>query len=231
MCGIISITSRYLKLENRKIRPLKVTLEELRSIVADNDKQRFSLVPAKEAPSPEATEINSSEVTAIEFEVDRDDPANYLIRANQGHSIKIAEDGLLEPITLDSDDLPDTVVHGTTFKAWPLIVRSGGLKTMGRTHVHFASGLPAGFKSLDDDSHDRKDKHKEPVISGMRSTSSILVYLDLEKALKAGLKFWRSQNGVILSDGNDSGLIPTEFFKSVEDRKKGSILVKDGNIV
>jgi 2'-phosphotransferase len=210
---------------------LKVTLEEIRLIVADNDKQRFSLIPVNEAPAgTEATDPPSGETAAIEFDIDHDDPANYLIRANQGHSIKVAEEGLLEPITLDTDDLPNIVVHGTTLRAWPLIVRSGGLKTMGRTHVHFASGLPEGFRSLDN-TEDKKDKQKEPVISGMRSTSSILIYLDIDRALKAGLKFWRSQNGVILGDGNESGIIAAEFFEWVEDRKKGSILMRDGKAV
>ena len=216
------------KLENRKIKPLKVTLEEVHTIVAENDKQRFSLIPISElAAEPDAAEAATAEATPIVFESDQNDPANYLIRANQGHSIKIAEDGLLEPITLDSGDLPDIVVHGTTVRAWPLIVRSGGLKKMTRTHVHFARGLPDGFKSLEDDEEGR-DKRKEPVISGMRNSSSILVYVDIEKALKAGLKFWKSQNGVILSDGNKEGIISTEFFELVEDRKKGKVLMRDG---
>ena len=221
------------KLENRKIRPLKVTLTEVRTIVAENDKQRFSLIPITEAPSAGVVpqDVPSSNTVAIEFEFDSDDPSNYLIRANQGHSIKVEEDGLLDPITLESGDLPETVVHGTTTRAWPLIVRSGGLKTMTRTHVHFASGLPEGFKDLGDDTEDNKERHKEPVISGMRNTSSVLIYLDIKKALTAGLKFWRSKNGVILSNGDKAGIIPLGFFERVEDRKKGSIIMRDGKNV
>jgi len=220
-----------IKLENRKLKPLKVTLEEVRQVVADNDKQRFSLIPVSElAADPDSAEATTAEAEPIIFEADQDDPANYLIRANQGHSIKVSEDGLLEPITLNSGYLPDTVIHGTTVRAWPLIVRTGGLKTMGRTHVHFARGLPEGFKSLEDDEEGGRDKQKEPVISGMRNSSSILVYIDIQKALNAGLKFWRSQNGVILSDGNEEGIISTEFFQVVEDRKKGKILMRDGKV-
>jgi 2'-phosphotransferase len=221
------------KLENRKIRPLKVTLDEVRTIVAENDKQRFSLIPITEAPPTDVATKNvpTSDAATIEFESDSDDPSNYLIRANQGHSIKVAEDGLLDPITLESDDLPETVVHGTTTRAWPLIVRSGGLKTMTRTHVHFASGLPEGFKNLEDGIEDNKERHREPVISGMRNTSSVLIYLDIRKALTAGLKFWRSKNEVILSSGGEAGIIPLEFFERVEDRKKGSIIMRDGKNV
>ena len=210
-----------------------MTLNEVRSIVAENDKQRFSLIPITEAPPTDVStqNVSTNDVAAIDFESDSDDPSNYLIRANQGHSIKVAEDGLLDPITLESDDLPKTVVHGTTTRAWPLIVRSGGLKTMTRTHVHFASGLPEGFKNLEDDTEDNKERHKEPVISGMRNTSSVLIYLDIQKALATGLKFWRSKNGVILSSGDEAGIIPLEFFERVEDRKKGSIIMRDGKNV
>jgi len=208
-------------------------LAEVRTIVAENDKQRFSLIPITEAPltDTEPQDVPASDAAAIEFESDSDDPSNYLIRANQGHSIKVAEDGLLVPITLESSDLPKTVVHGTTTRAWPLIVRSGGLKTMTRTHVHFASGLPEGFKDLKDGTEDMRERHSEPVISGMRNTSSVLIYLDIKKALTAGLKFWRSKNGVILSNGNEANIVPLEFFERVEDRKKGSIIMRDGKEV
>jgi 2'-phosphotransferase len=153
-----------------------------------------------------------------------DDPADYLIRANQGHSLKVASENLLTPIT--NENLPSTVVHGTTHSAWSLIVASRGLKRMTRTHVHFASGLPTGFKSGE------QDGAAAPVISGMRNSSSILIYLDMVKAMNAGIKFWVSENGVILSEGNDEGLIALEFFKKAEDRTGGQgVLVEDGTVV
>jgi 2'-phosphotransferase len=100
---------------------------------------------------------------------------------------------------------------------------------MTRTHIHFASGLPAGFKSVDEEDG---EKEKQPVISGMRNSSSVLVYLDAEKALNAGLKLWRSANGVILCDGNEDRIIPVDLFKRVEERKKaGGVLLRDGKVV
>lgn len=163
-------------------------------------------------------------------------PADYLIRANQGHSIAVESEGLLTPVT--EDDIPKTIVHGTTHGAWPLIVASGGLQRMGRTHVHFASGLPAGFTSLVSQSEssavdaEAKAESQAPVISGMRNSSSVLVFLDIEKAMAAGVKFWKSENGVILSEGDEGGLIKLEFFKRVEDRKDGQgILMQDGIVV
>jgi len=190
------------------------------------------MIPKSEAPT-ESTEtpVIAEASSPIIFEVDNDDPSNFLIRANQGHSIKVEEEGLLEPITLESE-LPATVVHGTTHRAWPQILSSGGLKKMTRNHVHFASGLPAGFEPLEGANDTTSEAQKEPVISGMRNTSSVLVFVDLKKALEGGLKFWRSANGVILSEGDNNGVIPVAYFARVEERKRGvGVLMRDGEVV
>jgi 2'-phosphotransferase len=124
------------------------------------------------------------------------------------------------------------VVHGTTSKAWPLILSSGGLKKMTRNHIHFASGLPAGFKSLAEAVDSTEEVTKEPVISGMRNSSSVLIFIDIRKAIEGGIKFWKSANGVILSDGNEKGFLPVECFKRVEQRKAGQgIIMEDGKLV
>jgi len=100
---------------------------------------------------------------------------------------------------------------------------------MGRNHVHFATGLPAGF---DVATEGEEGKSSEPVISGMRNSSSILVYLNMEKAMRLGMSFWRSENGVILSDGGEKKLIPLDCFQRVEERGPvGGILVSDGVVV
>jgi 2'-phosphotransferase len=65
----------------------------------------------------------------------------------------------------------------------------------------------------------------------MRKTSTILVFLDLAKALDAGLVFGRSDNGVVLTEGNKDGLVPLELFQRVEDRTGLGVLVQDGKIV
>lgn len=103
---------------------------------------------------------------------------------------------------------------------------------MSRNHVHFASGLPAVFEVLAGSNDTTSEAPKGPVISGMRNTSAVLVFIDIKKALEGGLKFWRSANGVILSEGDESGLVPLAYFVRVEERKRGvGILVKDGGIV
>jgi len=186
---------------------------------AASDPSKSADVPADDAATAAVTEFTS------------DNPADYLIRANQGHSIAVENEGLLTPIT--SENLPTIVVHGTTHGAWPLIVSSGGLKRMGRTHVHFASGLPAGFKSVTESTADEGESPTAaPVISGMRNSSSVLVYVDIKKAMDGGINFWKSENGVILSEGNEEGLIKLEYFKSVEDRSGDvGVLVQDGQVV
>jgi 2'-phosphotransferase len=103
---------------------------------------------------------------------------------------------------------------------------------MGRNHVHFASGLPAGFKTLEDATEGQVDSSSEPVISGMRKTSEVLIFIDLRKALADGLRFGRSANGVILSEGNGDGLISAQYFLRVEERRRGwGIIMKDGEVV
>jgi 2'-phosphotransferase len=203
-------------LNNRKIRGLKPTFEEVKQIVQENDKQRFTLKPVTENEDDETSGSLS------------DKPKDWLIRANQGHSLKVESEGLLKPIT--EENKPETAVHGTTHAAWPLIVPSGGLKPMGRNHVHFASGLPAGFKSIVE-TDTSSDTAAAPVISGMRKSSTLLMFLDVDKALAAGLKLWVSDNGVILSEGNSDGLVPLELFKRVEDRTGEGVLLEDGKVV
>lgn len=218
--------------------------------MSDNDKQRFSLIHISAAPTPKsaegtattpipaddaATTSSSSEIPQSNQPDASDNPSDYLIRANQGHSLAIASESLLSPVT--DDDVPSVVVHGTTHSAWPLIVATGGLKKMGRTHVHFASGLPAGFKSVNETDQggaagEASDKAAPTVISGMRKTSSVLVFLDIRKAMQGGLKFWLSDNGVILCEGDENGVIDLQYFSKVEDRTGGlGVLVKDGEVV
>ncbi|KAL1797856.1 hypothetical protein ACET3X_004462 [Alternaria dauci] len=223
-------------LNTKTLKSLKVTFPELRDIVANNDKQRYSMIPASslDQETSETTEPSQEKPSpeTLESVPESDDPADYLIRANQGHSIKVDSEGLLVPITQEAGNVPETVVHGTDERAWNLIIKSGGLRRMGRNHIHFASGLPAGFKALDSSTDPTtEEKETQPVISGMRKNSSILIYIDINAALAAGIKFFVSDNGVILTEGNEQGFLSYEFFKRVESRKKdGGVLMSDGKL-
>lgn len=118
----------------------------------------------------------------------------YFIRANQGHTINTVKDELLlNEIKLD---YINNVVHSTFRKNYDLIKLSG-LCRMSRNHIHFA-----------------KSKN---VSSGIRKNAEVYIYVDVNKAIKAGIKFYESDNGVILSPGiGKDGIIPTEYFSKVE---------------
>ena len=53
----------------------------------------------------------------------------------------------------------------------------------------------------------------------MRNSATILVYVDVQKALDAGIKFHMSANGVILTEGDDTGFLKPQFFQKVTDKK------------
>lgn len=74
---------------------------------------------------------------------------------------------------------------------------------MGRNHIHFAPNLP----------------QNSTVISGMRRDAHLLFYIDLPKALAAGIPFWRSENEVILSEGDaeKGGLLEMEYVEKIVD--------------
>jgi len=99
----------------------------------------------------------------------------WKIKANQGHTVHI-ENLDLEEIK-SPEEIP-VVVHGTDLGAWRMI-QSSGLSRMKRNHIHFAAGKfgDAG------------------VISGMRQSSEVLVYVDVPKAMSNGVKFLRSPTG------------------------------------
>lgn len=88
-----------------------MTLEQIKYVVDNNDKQRFKLIQEQ---------------------------GEYLIRANQGHSIKsVNQDQLLERL---AEPLP-VAVHGTSLDSWQSI-KQQGLLCMKRNHIHLAPGLP-----------------------------------------------------------------------------------------
>lgn len=177
---------------------------------------------------------------------DSTNPADWMIRANQGHSIKLDSEGLHTPITLEAGNIPEIVVHGTYFAFWPKIVESGGLKKMTRTHVHFGTGLPEDGKEngmetngpvhdADDEAkaESGKTSGKSKVISGMRNDAEILVFVDVAQSLEDGeLKWWLSSNDVVLTEGNEDGLVPMKYVKEARGRKQGvGELWRDGEKV
>ncbi|KNC76235.1 hypothetical protein SARC_11257 [Sphaeroforma arctica JP610] len=127
-----------------------------------------------------------------------------LVRANQGHSIAHVSDLELTPV-LSATTYP-VCIHGTFRKAWDLIKESG-LKTMNRNQIHCARGLPG----------------ESGVISGMRASCQVLIYIDMAASIKDGMEWFASANDVILTSGFD-GVIPPMYFSSVVTNKGASLL-------
>ncbi|KAF4454592.1 hypothetical protein F53441_2935 [Fusarium austroafricanum] len=180
------------------LQSLKVTLDDIQAIVSSNDKQRFAL-----KPNPATNPSLDAESTF---------PTGYLIRANQGHSIKLESAALLAPITLEAGNVPERVLHGSFFYFWPRIIESGGLKPMSRNHVHCSTGTP-----------------EEGVVSGMRKDAELIIEIDVEASLKDGVKWWLSDNGVLLTEGDEQGILSTKYFKLVIGRRVDiGVLWQDG---
>ena len=97
-------------------------------------------------------------------------------------------------------------IHGTTMNAWEKI-RESGLNKMGRTAIQMAVGLPG-----------------DPgVKSGIRGSVEVLIYVDVRRAMAAGIPFFRSMNNVICSPGP----IPPECFGHVCRRSHGQSLLSN----
>ena len=103
---------------------------------------------------------------------------------------------------MDADEIP-IAIHGTTLPAWEEIKKTG-LHRMGRAHIHMSPGVVG----VD-----------EGVKSGMRYSATVHIYIDTAKAMARGINFYKSENGVILSDGIDGGYIPIDCFSKVVDVK------------
>ncbi|GLV37168.1 tRNA 2'-phosphotransferase [Carabus blaptoides fortunei] len=164
-------------LQHRSLRG-KCSVEDIKRIVVNNDKQRFAL---------------RSSDNVLE------------IRANQGHSVKEINAVDLKPI-YNASEL-NSIIHGTFYTFWNSI-KTNGLSRMNRNHIHFASGLPSDSQ----------------VISGMRKSCELYIYINVASVLSAGISIFRSANGVILSSGNEKGVIETKHFLKVIDAASGNIL-------
>lgn len=53
----------------------------------------------------------------------------------------------------------------------------------------------------------------------MRKSAQVLIYINVQKALDAGISFFLSENGVVLTEGDKRGYLSTDFFLRVEDRQ------------
>ena len=127
-----------------------------------------------------------------------DENGELTIRANQGHSLEVPE---LELLELEPGELP-VAIHGTYEKCIEGIKRTG-LSKMRRQHIHMAVDEPG----------------ESGVISGMRKSCDYIITVNISRAQRDGLVFYRSSNNVILCEGNEEGCILPKYFDSVKKRK------------
>lgn len=144
---------------------------------------------------PEFHQLTAASLTQIvhsdakgRFECKHDSTTMY-VRAVQGHSIPVC-------IEMERVVTPCTMVHGTSLRAWSLISHDG-IRPMGRTHIHCASGPDA--------------------TSGYRHCSEVFVHLNTATLLAAGCEIYRAANGVLLTVGIQ-GLVCPCFFRATDMR-------------
>lgn len=120
----------------------------------------------------------------------------FRIKANQGHSMSNVQ--MTMSVIDDATKLP-IAVHGTYYRFWDKI-KAEGLKRMNRNHIHLT-----------------ETEHFSGNVSGFRSSSEILIYINVSKAMSDGVVFYRSANNVILTEGIN-GVLSNKYFTKVIDR-------------
>ena len=141
------------------------------------------------------------------FKIYTDSEGTLRICANQGHSFSV--EPFATKITLSNiDELEinkNTIVHGSYHKSLASILKDG-LSRMSRTHIHFGINVP----------------ESEEVISGMRKSCEVMIFIDILLAIKDGYEFILTDNRVILTEGNESGYLPIKYITTIIDRKSGA---------
>ena len=168
-------------LNHNRLKTHRCTLDDLKRVVESNDKRRFVI-----------------------------DDSGTKIAATQGHSMSGIEpdSSMLTRVTLASEQLPESLIHGTNVKNTISILESGRLSKMRRNHVHLSSGVVGVDPG---------------VVSGMRHSSTVYIYLKRDELLAAGentneserLNVFRSLNGVYLVDDS----IPLKYFSKIAIKK------------
>ena len=195
----------YIELDKVLARPKVAKIRFPLRAVAGKEKEGADASASGRAPDVqdvlECVELNAKKRFEVSSEaVDGSGKTVLYIRAVQGHSLKQVTSLSHTPLTLSnlSCQLPVSstspsspthpeyaLVHGTSFSSWSLIKQTGGLLTMTRNHVHLAKGKPG----------------QEGVISGMRTSSEVVIWFDVRRAMGEGVEFDIASNGAVLTSG------------------------------
>ena len=74
-------------------------------------------------------------------------------------------------------------------------IKKNGISRMKRKHIHIAES----------------DEAK----SGKRSSCNVKILINMELAINDGIKFYKSENGVILTEGDKNGLLLPKYFLDI----------------
>lgn len=183
-------------LNHRFLKSNHASLHDIQKVVDTNDKKRFKLETID---------------------------GKLKICALQGHSIKdVKATPGMKP--LGPGDWPQYILHGTFRNKLPLIKESGGLSKMQRNHIHFSYTVPPNFRKLLEEKNEYNSPVDDvPATSGVRKNCQVLIFFDVEKLKNSGLQFYKSENDVILSSGDENGLIGVDFISKILDVNNGEI--------
>jgi putative RNA 2'-phosphotransferase len=106
------------------------------------------------------------------------------IRANQGHSLKV-------DLNLKKVIPPTILYHGTKMTPYDLHIKYEGLKKMNRSHVHLSEDVATA----------------RVVADRRKGVTTILIIEARKMALDGGHTFYKSENGVWLTDH-----VPAEYI-------------------
>lgn len=166
--NIVLDDNGYAKIEHI-LKEFNITWNELEFIVDNNDKKRFEFDDLKDK-----------------------------IRASQGHSIEINNDGLLQLTSFKDDEY---YYHGTSNDVLESILING-IQKMNRTHVHLSKDIETAKKVAL-----RKDKE-----------SNIIIFKIKAKVLASYENIYESSNNVILTRFVPPACI-NDIIKNVNDIK------------
>jgi len=212
--GLKPVCNMYFELDSviksPKMSPYQLRESDIKLIVHQDNKQRFSVLYEGEDPTdPKGghTRLCSED----------DKRCIKYIRANQGHSVKNGPVNIqLQRILLDQ--LPINLLHkdkfafhGTTYSALTSIVKDNELRAMERVHIHFSRQIPEERYRKWTTGNMVFPNGEEPIfpakISGMRYTSECALIVSIPDCLRnysRQVKWEISQNEVILASSISS---------------------------
>ncbi|KAL8787928.1 MAG: hypothetical protein Q9213_001955 [Squamulea squamosa] len=230
-----------------RLRSLHVTFPELQNVVETNSKKRFALIPSpsfsssSDQPSSKPSDylIRASQGHSIAIASENlltpllpEDPAcpAEVVHGTDENSWRAIK---------KSRGLKKMGRRHVHF-AMGLPDGQGGSKATGSgsTEKFAPTGVDSGVQSstaevstitLDSATlqPSKSEADQEQVISGMRASADTLIWVDVKRsAAEGGLKWWKSANGVVLTEGDEKGVVALKWVTKVEKRGTREVIYR-----